>query len=265
MTHFTVLVVAKNEEELDAKLLPYHEYECTGIEEYIEFVPLEDGEAENDYKEQQEKGNYLDSTLEEFVHDWYGSRYYMQDGKWGRKTNPNNRWDWYQVGGRWSDWGRTMNKADLYALRDRRIADSLQDYRKFNKARLTAVVSQERVKHWADFLNENSERANYWNAHYHHDAVELAKDEAAFKAIEWHFWGMDEVKEFNVTEEEFLNKKSSVALVTSLLTIVAHGMSGGVWVGLVIVETKTPTPMTDLRASSGVLCGRHPMKICSGW
>jgi len=38
MSHFTVLVSAKDDEELEQKLLPFHEYECTGIEQYLEFI-----------------------------------------------------------------------------------------------------------------------------------------------------------------------------------------------------------------------------------
>lgn len=37
-------------------------------------------------------------TLEEFVADYHGD----EDLVMGYKTNPNAKWDWYQVGGRWS-------------------------------------------------------------------------------------------------------------------------------------------------------------------
>lgn len=65
-------------------------------------------------------------TMQEFVHYWYGEYETVEFGKkpsdeasetgWieldengevskvFRFTNPNYKWDWYQIGGRWSDW-----------------------------------------------------------------------------------------------------------------------------------------------------------------
>jgi hypothetical protein len=96
MSHFTVLVPAKDEEELDVVLLPYHEYECTGIEAYTEFVPADMDELMADYEEH---GDGRD--LEAFAEDWNG--YVKNDeGVFGHVTNPNAKWDWWLVGGRWS-------------------------------------------------------------------------------------------------------------------------------------------------------------------
>lgn len=70
MSHFTVLVIGENPEQ---QLAPFHEYECTGIkDEHVVFV--EDDEYE------------LDEEI----------------GKKGHWTNPNAKWDWYQLGGRWA-------------------------------------------------------------------------------------------------------------------------------------------------------------------
>ena len=52
MSHFTVLVNVPEGEELDAVMLPYHEYECTGIEEYTELV---DDFHDDDLEEYQTK------------------------------------------------------------------------------------------------------------------------------------------------------------------------------------------------------------------
>lgn len=96
MSHFTVLVPAKDEAELEAKLLPYHEYECTGIEQYIEFVPANMKELNDDFAKY---GN--GRTFDEFVADWSGYTKNEQ-GIYGRITNPNKKWDWWVVGGRWT-------------------------------------------------------------------------------------------------------------------------------------------------------------------
>lgn len=96
MSHFTVLVIG---DDVESQLQPYHEYECTGIEdEYVKFVPAEESleDMTAKYEEHKEEGQ----SFEEFIKDWYG--YHQENGVWGRKTNPNSKWDWYQVGGRWS-------------------------------------------------------------------------------------------------------------------------------------------------------------------
>lgn len=40
MSHFTTYVITKSDqkEELDRLMLPYHEYECTGITDYCVYV-----------------------------------------------------------------------------------------------------------------------------------------------------------------------------------------------------------------------------------
>lgn len=94
MSHFTVMVIGENPEK---QLQPYHEYECTGIEDgYVVFVPAEEN-LQEEFKKR--KDDY--SSLDEFVEDWYG--YQKNDkGVYGRITNPNAKWDWYQLGGRWT-------------------------------------------------------------------------------------------------------------------------------------------------------------------
>lgn len=70
MSHFTVLVIGPDPED---QLQPYHEYECTGIkDEYVVFVENEDYEKDE------------------------------LTGKRGHWTNPNAKWDWYVLGGRWA-------------------------------------------------------------------------------------------------------------------------------------------------------------------
>jgi hypothetical protein len=108
MSHFTVLVIGDNPEE---QLAPYHEFECTGLddEHIIEIDITED--TKEDYKKHADD---LQSFVE-FVEDWHGYKLSDEDRKYGyiekddlgefkviRRTNPNAKWDWYQVGGRWT-------------------------------------------------------------------------------------------------------------------------------------------------------------------
>jgi hypothetical protein len=102
MSHFTVLVISDNVEE---QLQPYHEYECTGTEdEYVVFVPAKETEEELQAKFEENKEDY--KSFEQFMSDWYGYRQ-NEEGVWGNKTNPNSKWDWYTVGGRWSGFFKT--------------------------------------------------------------------------------------------------------------------------------------------------------------
>lgn len=52
-------------------------------------------------------------TVEKFAKDWEG--YEVENGRFGRWTNPNKRWDWWTVGGRYSGRlvanGRTCDQA----------------------------------------------------------------------------------------------------------------------------------------------------------
>jgi len=94
MSHFTVMIIGNDPEVL---LQPFHEYECTGIEdEYVKFVPAEE-DLEEEFKDH--KDDY--ETIEDFARNYYGYEK-NDDGVWGRITNPNAKWDWYQLGGRWT-------------------------------------------------------------------------------------------------------------------------------------------------------------------
>ena len=100
MSHFSCLVVTDtrpSEDELQEILLPWHEYECTGIERYVEFVPTDLAELAKEQAKYGQEGQ----TLEEFAQTWDGSAP-NDEGVLGRWTNPNARWYWWQIGGRWS-------------------------------------------------------------------------------------------------------------------------------------------------------------------
>lgn len=98
MSHFTVLVIGGN---VQNQLQPYHEYECTGIEdEYVKFVPTEENLEELQEHYEEKKGVYDYTSFEDYMKDYHG--YSEENGQWGRRTNPNAKWDWWSVGGRWT-------------------------------------------------------------------------------------------------------------------------------------------------------------------
>lgn len=112
MSHYTTYVVTKtnNKEELDKLMLPYHEYECTGMTAYCVHLDMT-SEAITEYAKN--KDDY--DSPEEFLTSWYGikpDRIYeeepdekpeysyavVKDGnivKMCDFTNPNHKWDYY--------------------------------------------------------------------------------------------------------------------------------------------------------------------------
>lgn len=109
MSHFTVLVVGLDHEK---QLEPFHEFECTGMDnEFVQDVDVTE-------------------EIREHGADWYGLKVIKEeadidtrgDHKYGyclvkdlekeaigdnvikaiNRTNPNKKWDWWVVGGRWS-------------------------------------------------------------------------------------------------------------------------------------------------------------------
>jgi hypothetical protein len=122
MSHFSILAVTNNgtEKEIEQILQPYHEFECTGlVDQYVESVDITE-ETKQDWKSSNQQLTFL-----EYIQEEYTSTSILQPGqspdlldkcKWGwaqldknevsvviKRTNRNKRWDWWQVGGRWSD------------------------------------------------------------------------------------------------------------------------------------------------------------------
>lgn len=119
MSHFTVLVIG---EDYENQLAPYHEFECTGVnDEHVQTID-ETEEARSRYEEYKDDENY--PTFAAFLEGYYGRNTVPEgeepdlegDHKYGYtvlnkdgevvatydRTNPNAKWDWYLVGGRWT-------------------------------------------------------------------------------------------------------------------------------------------------------------------
>jgi len=112
MSHFTVLVIGNDPESL---LAPYHEFECTGENDQY----VQDIDQTEEVQEQINKSNLHEGlewfglenkvVSDESDIDKDGAHQYgyaiVVDGKLikaVKRTNPNAKWDWYQLGGRWS-------------------------------------------------------------------------------------------------------------------------------------------------------------------
>lgn len=153
MSHASLLVVtdgdrAPTEDELQEILLPWHEYECTGIERYLvdvdrtdevmkqfnkpqQVVILADGRVLSRWDDELYTGTPADiygnkkfelppgarevemtadearthgigdPSLDDAAEDWCGAKL-ADDGRYYQRTNPNKRWDWWHIGGRYT-------------------------------------------------------------------------------------------------------------------------------------------------------------------
>lgn len=136
MSHFPILVIGNN---VDQQLAPYHEYECTGRnDQYVQDVDVTQEVLDN-VEDDTPSALYAalsDYGLEKFVvgdesqvEKEGGNAPYM----WGyavvkygklikavKRTNPNKKWDWYVVGGRWNNslCLKTGGRADSAFKRD---------------------------------------------------------------------------------------------------------------------------------------------------
>lgn len=115
MSHFNVLIIG---EDPESQLAPYHEFESTGeYDEYVEDIDITD-EIRAEYEA--EKHNY--DRISEFCVEWrnlpvvYSVDELTENHKYGyaiidndgnliqavNRTNPCAKWDWYELGGRWT-------------------------------------------------------------------------------------------------------------------------------------------------------------------
>lgn len=111
MSHFSVLVItndAPSHESIEKILQPWHEFECTDIDdEYIQDVDVTEECRKNglDYYGLDDKTVTSESQIKKGDCHKYGYAIVDSDGKLLKavnRTNPNKKWDWWEIGGRWS-------------------------------------------------------------------------------------------------------------------------------------------------------------------
>jgi len=111
MSHYTVLVIGNNVEE---QLWPFWELDLSQEEaerdarsvfvSEIKDIEKEEKFSEflNKEKDYIEKNNIKYDSVTEWIKDWFGYVYNSELQSWGYYHNPNAKWDWYSIGGRWS-------------------------------------------------------------------------------------------------------------------------------------------------------------------
>lgn len=130
MSHFSVMVIGDN---VDQQLQPFHEYECTGIQDrYVIWVDHTD-EVKAEWEKEERRSEYAD--IDTMARDWFG---YDSDGNggWGRRTNPNAKWDWWVIGGRWTGYLKLKpGAAGVYGQRSWTNKDEADDMDRCDQAR----------------------------------------------------------------------------------------------------------------------------------
>lgn len=107
MSHFTVLVPAKDETELLDRLTPYYEYGCSAdmderVKPYLEFeIDYTAEEVAEEAEAIRDDDTPPPDLTDAQVVVWAEGGDVDEAGNVGRWTNPNAKWDWYTVGGRW--------------------------------------------------------------------------------------------------------------------------------------------------------------------
>jgi hypothetical protein len=149
MSHFIVAVFTKEGQTVEELLAPYQENNMGDCpKEYLEFYDVEE-EYRNKYENEGiEKvklpdGRLLSSwesgareyenlekvkvpfketyeTFEQFMEEWAGYKKDEETGKYGYWENPNAKWDWWVVGGRWSGLLKLKDEATTGQMGDRR-------------------------------------------------------------------------------------------------------------------------------------------------
>ncbi len=252
MSHFVVLVIGDN---VDLQLAPFNEQSEDGDpyvtlefhdqtdefrkeydEELVEIIKRPDGSwvfahsATDDDRAAQiapvsVKFSELYSTFEEFCEEWHHSEPNEQ-GRYGYSSNPNAKWDWYVVGGRWSGYFKALpgsigvvgesgtfsntpwegwydqlqrSSIDFEGMR----ADAAAEASKRYDAYEAAVAGLEVPKRWAEF------RTAYENIDDARKAYHETPYIAALRTAELLPWFEDPVEEYDIGREKFVERASS--------------------------------------------------------
>lgn len=115
MSHFSVLVICDGGKTVDEMLEPFSEN--LEVEPYINRTKAEmlndAKKRQREAREKQKSGkelysfeqDYLDAKNDEelyMLEKEYDDEMYDEDGNELSTYNPDSRWDWYQIGGRWT-------------------------------------------------------------------------------------------------------------------------------------------------------------------
>lgn len=104
MSHFSVMIIGG---DVEKQLQPFHEFECTGEnDQFVQDVDVTEECRENglDYHGLEDKTVTNEADIDKEGEHKYGYAIVDAEGnliKAVNRTNPNKKWDWWVIGGRW--------------------------------------------------------------------------------------------------------------------------------------------------------------------
>lgn len=234
MSHFPVLVVVPDGKTLEDVLMPYHEFECTGIDLHIQNVDITEKVIEAAGSDSLEAGlSYYgleDRTVKnESDVNLSGAHKYgyavVRDGKLIKavdRTNPNNHWDWWTIGGRWSGFlgidSGTKSQFDFERVRLRNIEKKLIRISTFQEKRREVSITSGDIDQSIGLLSGHWKDNRAAQELYTHP-VDLALDSATFKALNWYLWSADTAKEMRLSAEQYTAAHGYDALTDAFIDI----------------------------------------------
>lgn len=256
MSHFTTLVIIDTldettiDEKLTELLEPFAEFECTGEDtQYIQDIDITE-DVLSAYAKSDE-----DETIGEYIDGYYGypqlTDTFDEEHKYGfytlhddgtlksciRRTNPNATWDWWVVGGRWSNSfllksGKradicTKDSLDLAKMQDIAVEEASATYDKFHH-----LSNGRRIIDWVT-IRDSHENIDDARAEYREQ--EVLKDVKADEEFCW----LDNFSKFYVTKDEYLKTAKESALSTYSIVYNGKWISKGEmgWFGMSSNET----------------------------
>lgn len=256
MSHFTVLVIGNEPEK---QLQPFHEFECTGNDDqYVQDIDV----TEEVMREGLEYHGLEDRTVSsEAEIDKSGAHKYgyaiVQNGelvKAVNRTNPNAKWDWYQLGGRWTGHFKVkdataarLGEAGLMTLPAKRgYADrTLKGNIDFNFMRdeagknagelydrLHAIVRGREIPSWESVREKHPNNIDAARKEYREHPV-IADINSDKEFNEMFLWG-DEPSRFAESRADFVQKARNKAVTTYAFIYQGewHGKGDMGWFGL---------------------------------
>lgn len=251
MSHFCVLVIGEN---VDEQLAPY----CESDKEFMVFQPT-DEEAFKKFKQEYpdvykdyvdgyaqyqkeciEAGEEVLSLIDHWAQDWHGAEIHPTDESqgFGYFTNPNGKWDYWEIGGRWSGFfkvknGRvgkkyvrylhhaldnTKDYADVIAIKDWDIEGLREETRKNAEEfydKLEGILKGRELPSWKEILVKYNDNVNLARDEYQNN--EVMKD---LRAAEIYCFG-DVREEFKTSRKEYVD--SMVASAGVPFSVVKDG------------------------------------------
>lgn len=232
MSHFSVMIIGQDPGK---QLQPFHEFECTGEnDEHVQDIDVTDECREHglDWHGLDDKVVESEDQVDRNGAHKYG--YAVMDGdtiiKAVNRTNPNKKWDWWVVGGRWQGMlllkpGRDgeSGRAGLMGSRHPNggVDQALKGDVDFDKMRdqageragakhdqMAAIIDGRTWDAWKDVAERNGGYNDAARAEYNAQPVI-----AAYKASE-HYSPFGTFDDFRVTREEYVQAARDGAITT---------------------------------------------------